>query len=50
MMESCWANWGDKMFVGPHAGWMVRVVGMVRMVRIIWMVWMVMMVLMKRQT
>ena len=23
-MESCWANWGDKMYVGPHAGWMVQ--------------------------
>ena len=43
MMESCWANWGDKMYVGPYGGWtvrmvrLVRLVGMVRMVRIIWM-------------
>ena len=43
-MESCWANWGDKMYVGPHAGWMVGMVGMVRMVRMARMVSVVRMV------
>ena len=28
-MESCWANWGDKMYVGPHGGWRVRMARMV---------------------